>query len=507
MPERLGFRDRRRPHLPRPLAAPRAARRLRRRLHGPLLRDPQRRARRGRRGAEGAAAQERRVPRQPPDLLPRGDRVLRPRLRPPPDAAREPDRALLGRRGDDEAEPAHEADDARGRRDLQAQLPRGRRGRAGARWTWTASRASRRRSRTAGCCTSPPARRRRARRCAAASRACCTTRKAVALPMRVDGFRELLLHKQVPGKLFKQCSLKIHPPLPLDDFYAAPYQKSAGTRVLRDAGADDRRPAGLTSEEEAMDDREPLEKRVAELEKQVAAFRGGGLFPLRGIRKRADWGIGDIPFYDIAFGADPERGELRGHAQGHRRDRGPRDGRPGARRAGARRRRVRRARGGALQLRRALARPLSAIGGLAIGGLALGGAAVGGAAIGGGAAGYYACGGGAHGHPRGRRDAPRPRSRGVLPRARPRGRLRLGPLPRPLSGGAMTTYVALLRGINVGGHNMVAMAGAAQALRAARARGRGHAAAERQRRLPSASARRCERSRRGSSRRRRRGSA
>jgi 1-acyl-sn-glycerol-3-phosphate acyltransferase len=56
--------------------------------------------------------------------------------------------------------------------------------------------------------------------------------KAVALPMRVDGFRELLLHKQVPGKLFKQCSLRIHPPLPLDEFYAAPYQKAAGMQVL-----------------------------------------------------------------------------------------------------------------------------------------------------------------------------------------------------------------------------------------------------------------------------------
>jgi 1-acyl-sn-glycerol-3-phosphate acyltransferase len=56
--------------------------------------------------------------------------------------------------------------------------------------------------------------------------------KAVALPMRVDGFRELLLHKQVPGKLFKQCSLKIHPPLPLDEFYAAPYQKATGMQVL-----------------------------------------------------------------------------------------------------------------------------------------------------------------------------------------------------------------------------------------------------------------------------------
>ena len=105
-----------------------------------------------------------------------------------------------------------------------------------------------------------------------------------------------------------------------------------------------------------MDDRERLEKRVAELERQVAAFRGGGLFPARGIRKRADWGIGDIPFYDIAFGADPERGELRGHAKG-----------------------------------------IIAIGDFATGVLALGGAAVGGAAIGGGALGYYACGGGAHG--------------------------------------------------------------------------------------------------------------
>jgi 1-acyl-sn-glycerol-3-phosphate acyltransferase len=57
--------------------------------------------------------------------------------------------------------------------------------------------------------------------------------KAVALPLRVDGFRDLLLHKQVPGKLFKRCSLKIHPPLDLAAFYAAPYNKEAGTRLLR----------------------------------------------------------------------------------------------------------------------------------------------------------------------------------------------------------------------------------------------------------------------------------
>jgi 1-acyl-sn-glycerol-3-phosphate acyltransferase len=56
--------------------------------------------------------------------------------------------------------------------------------------------------------------------------------RAVALPVRVDGFRELLLHKQVPGKLFRSCSLKIHPPLQLDEFYSKPYRKEDGARVL-----------------------------------------------------------------------------------------------------------------------------------------------------------------------------------------------------------------------------------------------------------------------------------
>jgi 1-acyl-sn-glycerol-3-phosphate acyltransferase len=57
--------------------------------------------------------------------------------------------------------------------------------------------------------------------------------RAVALPMRVDGFRDLLLHKQVPGKLFRRCSLKIHPPLDLAAFYARPYSKEEGARLLR----------------------------------------------------------------------------------------------------------------------------------------------------------------------------------------------------------------------------------------------------------------------------------
>ena len=56
--------------------------------------------------------------------------------------------------------------------------------------------------------------------------------KAVALPLRVDGFRDLLLHKQLPGKLFQRCSLKIHPPLDLDAFYAKPYSREDGARLL-----------------------------------------------------------------------------------------------------------------------------------------------------------------------------------------------------------------------------------------------------------------------------------
>jgi 1-acyl-sn-glycerol-3-phosphate acyltransferase len=57
--------------------------------------------------------------------------------------------------------------------------------------------------------------------------------QAVALPLRVDGFRDLLLHKQVPGKLFKRCSLKIHSPLDLEGFYGKPYHKEEGAGLLR----------------------------------------------------------------------------------------------------------------------------------------------------------------------------------------------------------------------------------------------------------------------------------
>jgi hypothetical protein len=146
-----------------------------------------------------------------------------------------------------------------------------------------------------------------------------------------------------------------------------------------------------------MDDREALERRVAELEKQVAAFRGGGLYPTRGIRRRADWGIGDLPFYDIALGADAERGELRGHAKGVI---AIGDIATGFLAIGGLARGVLAFGGlaaGLVSFGGMSIGLLSAIGGLAIGGLAIGGGAIGGAAIGGGAAGYYACGGGALG--------------------------------------------------------------------------------------------------------------
>lgn len=56
--------------------------------------------------------------------------------------------------------------------------------------------------------------------------------KAVAVPVRVDGFRNLLLYRQIPGKLLKKCRVALHPPLDLAKFYAAPYHKDAGAEVV-----------------------------------------------------------------------------------------------------------------------------------------------------------------------------------------------------------------------------------------------------------------------------------
>jgi len=55
--------------------------------------------------------------------------------------------------------------------------------------------------------------------------------KAVAVPMRVDGFREMLLHKQIPGRIRRRASIRIDEPLDLTGFYAQPYTPEAGARV------------------------------------------------------------------------------------------------------------------------------------------------------------------------------------------------------------------------------------------------------------------------------------
>lgn len=147
-----------------------------------------------------------------------------------------------------------------------------------------------------------------------------------------------------------------------------------------------------------MREREDLEKRVAELEKRVAAHETGfRAVPIRGVRKRADWNIGGLPFYDIALGPDLEHGELRGRAKGVI---AVGDIATGFLAIGGLARGVIAIGGlaaGLLGLGGLSVGILAAVGGLAIGGVAIGGGAVGAVALGGGAIGYYACGGGAAG--------------------------------------------------------------------------------------------------------------
>jgi 1-acyl-sn-glycerol-3-phosphate acyltransferase len=60
--------------------------------------------------------------------------------------------------------------------------------------------------------------------------------KPVAVPVRVDGFRDLLLHKQLPGRTGKKATIRIFPPMDLDDFYAAPFDKEKGRKVIEELG-------------------------------------------------------------------------------------------------------------------------------------------------------------------------------------------------------------------------------------------------------------------------------
>lgn len=137
---------------------------------------------------------------------------------------------------------------------------------------------------------------------------------------------------------------------------------------------------------------EDLEKRVEELEAEIAALRERTLLPPIGIRRRASWSIADLPLYEIALGSDPGRRQLRGHARGII---AIGDVASGVLAIGGYARGIVAIGGlaaGLVSFGGLSVGLLSAIGGLAIGGLSFGGAAVGGVAVGGTSVGYYACG-------------------------------------------------------------------------------------------------------------------
>jgi hypothetical protein len=143
-----------------------------------------------------------------------------------------------------------------------------------------------------------------------------------------------------------------------------------------------------------MRSREELERRVEKLEAELAAVRGQRA---RAVRRRASWGIGNLPMWEVAVGPDLAKGESRGHAKavfalG--------DVATGFVAIGGWARGVVALGGlatGLFSFGGLSIGVLVAVGGLAIGSLAFGGGAVGKVAIGGGALGEYACGGGAAG--------------------------------------------------------------------------------------------------------------
>lgn len=56
--------------------------------------------------------------------------------------------------------------------------------------------------------------------------------RPIAVPVRVDGFRRMLLLRQVPGKLFRSCSIQVQAPLDLQAFYDAPLTKESSADVI-----------------------------------------------------------------------------------------------------------------------------------------------------------------------------------------------------------------------------------------------------------------------------------
>ncbi|MCL4809765.1 MAG: 1-acyl-sn-glycerol-3-phosphate acyltransferase, partial [Thermoanaerobaculia bacterium] len=58
--------------------------------------------------------------------------------------------------------------------------------------------------------------------------------KPIAVPMRVDGFQELLLHKQFPGRTGKQATIRLFPPMDLTEFYEEPFDTERGRKVIEE---------------------------------------------------------------------------------------------------------------------------------------------------------------------------------------------------------------------------------------------------------------------------------
>jgi hypothetical protein len=143
-----------------------------------------------------------------------------------------------------------------------------------------------------------------------------------------------------------------------------------------------------------MKSRGELEREVEDLKREITALRASRPRP---VRRRADWGLGNLPLWEVAVGPDPERNESRGHARAVF---AVGDIATGFVAVGGWARGLVAVGGiatGLLGIGGLSIGALMAVGGLAIGSLAVGGGAVGAVALGGGAVGHYACGGGAAG--------------------------------------------------------------------------------------------------------------
>lgn len=143
-----------------------------------------------------------------------------------------------------------------------------------------------------------------------------------------------------------------------------------------------------------MQSRQDLERRVRELEAQLAQVRAAGS---RNVRYRSSAEFGGLPLLAVATGPDAAKGEARGHARGIV---AIGDIATGVIAVGGLARGFLAIGGlalGAIAFGGASIGALAAVGGMAVGTFAFGGGAIGWTAVGGGAAGTYACGGGALG--------------------------------------------------------------------------------------------------------------